>query len=242
MKVSEIKTNLRFPGASPDTKSNGQALQDFFVLIALGGKRKGYFLEIGASDGKSLSNTFLLEKEFDWNGVSIDYDVRSWLSFKKNRRRSKFILGDATALDYKKILKRVNAQDGVLDYLQVDIEPSTNTLLALKQIPFSDFKFRVITYETDWYDKSQGHDVADRTRLEARELLVSYGYELVAGDVFVNEPDKPFEDWWILPSQIDDKTVGQIRANFRHSASPFSFLASENTSQSAFRSTRSFDD
>jgi hypothetical protein len=212
-------------------------LQDFFVLIALYGRKKGLFLEIGASDGKSLSNTLLLERDFGWRGISIDKDIKSWLSFKKNRRRSRFLLSDATTLNYEKILKQLNPPNAIVDYLQVDIEPSTNTLLALKQIPFSAFKFRVITYETDWYDKSQGHEVADQTRQEARELLTGHGYELVAGDVFVDDPDKPFEDWWVMPSLIDQSVLREIRQRFVHGASPFEFLVSESEAESLTRET-----
>ena len=50
-------------------KSEAQLFQDIFVLQQLDFKRDGYFVEIGVGDGQFLSNTFLLEKEFGWNGI-----------------------------------------------------------------------------------------------------------------------------------------------------------------------------
>ena len=49
--------------------SHSQLRQDLFVLSELGMKRGGYFVEFGAASGKELSNTWLLEKHFGWNGI-----------------------------------------------------------------------------------------------------------------------------------------------------------------------------
>lgn len=49
--------------------SQSQLNQDLFVLHRLGWKRGGYFVEFGATDGKTLSNTWLLETRFGWTGV-----------------------------------------------------------------------------------------------------------------------------------------------------------------------------
>ena len=49
--------------------SFSQLQQDRWVLEELAGKCGGFFVEIGAFDGKDLSNTYLLESEYGWDGI-----------------------------------------------------------------------------------------------------------------------------------------------------------------------------
>lgn len=58
-------------------KSNAQLLQDIFVLYILKEKRNGFFVEFGAANGINLSNTYLLEKNYDWSGI-IAEPSRVW--------------------------------------------------------------------------------------------------------------------------------------------------------------------
>lgn len=57
--------------------SNAQLLQDLWILYELKKKRHGYFVEFGACDGISLSNTLLLEKTFGWQGALAE-PARAW--------------------------------------------------------------------------------------------------------------------------------------------------------------------
>lgn len=52
--------------------SQSQAGQDLFVIAVTQGKKHGRWLELGCGPPKKNSNTYLLEKEFSWTGVSID--------------------------------------------------------------------------------------------------------------------------------------------------------------------------
>ena len=66
-----------------ETKS--QIMQDLFVLTETNFKKNGFFVEFGATNGLDLSNTYLLEKEFQWNGILAE-PARIWHNeLKKNR-------------------------------------------------------------------------------------------------------------------------------------------------------------
>jgi Methyltransferase FkbM domain len=48
--------------------SQSQILQDLLVAYLFRGKQ-GFFCEFGACDGKTMSNTYFLEKELGWSGI-----------------------------------------------------------------------------------------------------------------------------------------------------------------------------
>jgi FkbM family methyltransferase len=49
--------------------SQSQILQDLWVCYELNEKRGGFFVEFGATDGLTNSNSWLLEKAYGWSGV-----------------------------------------------------------------------------------------------------------------------------------------------------------------------------
>ena len=66
-------------------KSKSQIRQDLFVLSHLGFKKNGFFVEFGATDGVSLSNTYLMENLFEWNGILAE-PATCWHKELKNNR------------------------------------------------------------------------------------------------------------------------------------------------------------
>jgi FkbM family methyltransferase len=66
-------------------KSQAEFRQDLFVLSELNFKHGGYFVEFGATNGHAASNTYLLEKEFSWEGILCE-PARIWhAELKRNR-------------------------------------------------------------------------------------------------------------------------------------------------------------
>jgi FkbM family methyltransferase len=50
-------------------RAQGQLFQDLWVLFELGEPSGGYFVEFGATNGVTMSNSHLLEKHYGWQGI-----------------------------------------------------------------------------------------------------------------------------------------------------------------------------
>lgn len=67
-------------------KSKAQNRQDIFALAECGMKRDGFFVDFGATDGIDLSNSYLLETHFGWNGIVAE-PAKIWHeALKRNRK------------------------------------------------------------------------------------------------------------------------------------------------------------
>jgi len=62
-----------------------QSGQDAFVLYYFKNKRNGTFIDIGANDGVSLSNTYYLEKDLGWSGICFEPIPDIFAKLDKNR-------------------------------------------------------------------------------------------------------------------------------------------------------------
>jgi len=183
-----------------------QAYQDIFVLSVLDGKMNGSYLEIGCNVPDYTNNTYLLSKEYNWTGVSIDCIESLRESWNVQRSKDKFLACDALTVDYKQILDNNYNGEKVLDYLQCDIEPPEKTFRVLKRLPHDEYRFKVITFETDAYTGAEGLEV----RHESRKFLSNLGYELIIGDVLV-DGGNPYEDWWVAPDLVNMEVANDIK-------------------------------
>jgi len=173
----------------PVSETYSQIGQDAFVINLLKEKTGGLFLDVGAGPPKYISNTYLLEKRYNWAGISIELDRQSKIAWDySDRDSSNFIYEDAFEVDYDKVisdlLKKHNADR--IDYLSVDLEPPHLTLEALyKIITSTKCRFSIITFEHDlWRDNAH-------ILKASRELLKSHGYQLVVDNISNQE------DWYV---------------------------------------------
>jgi FkbM family methyltransferase len=71
MTSDEIRDLLFLPSSEYETQLN----QDVFALL-VNRLRPGYFVEVGANDGYTLSNTIYLESQFGWRGLLVEANPR----------------------------------------------------------------------------------------------------------------------------------------------------------------------
>jgi FkbM family methyltransferase len=67
--LADVQPDRLRPTFDALTQSTSQLGQEIFVLSRLGWKRNGYYVEFGATDGRTLSNTWLLDRQFGWRGI-----------------------------------------------------------------------------------------------------------------------------------------------------------------------------
>lgn len=195
---------LRFPfeGSQLIERNFSEAYQDLFILAAHEGKRNGTYLEIGAAGPYLGNNTVLLEKQFDWKGISLEIDENLVEEFR-SQRSNEIICADATKVNYSEILSEKGFPKDI-DYLQLDCDPPNITYEILQRIPFDEYRFGVITYEHDYYN-----DFTKSYRDLSREFLKSKGYVLAVKGVSTTK-DRPYEDWWFHPQLISDSTFRKM--------------------------------
>lgn len=82
--------------------AKAQFKQDIFVLRELNFKKNGFFVEFGATDGFKFSNSHLLEKRFNWNGIVAE-PAKHWHEDLKANRNC-YIETDCVWIDSKTVL------------------------------------------------------------------------------------------------------------------------------------------
>lgn len=194
-----------------------QASQDRFVYTILyeilSKQDGGSYLEIGAGHPIFYNNTYWLEKNLKWKGISVDIDAHLKSIWDSNRTNS-LLIGDATCLDYQAVLAGFPP---VIDYLSLDVDD--NYHVVLEKIPFDQYIFKIITIEHDFYR------YGDAFREKEREILTSLGYYCLFSDVGLTDPpfgsyewpfgsfgNWSFEDWWIHPSAFSPEMLSQLTA------------------------------
>lgn len=183
------------------------AKQDQFAANILEFKQGGYYVDIGSCHSILSNNTYFFQN-LNWTGICVEIES-SYNQSYSTRENCLYLNEDATKLDYKNLFDSNNFPS-VIDYLSLDID--TLSLTVLKKLPFSEYKFRVITIEHDTYL------YGDKYQKEQRDILKSNGYRLLCSNVFVQQPgfDRPkcaFEDWWVYPEEFDSNLLDKIECD-----------------------------
>lgn len=190
--------------------THSQADQDRLVVLLTGGKRDGWFVEIGSNDPIAINNSFLLEKMYGWKGLMVEWDQNFLNAYRVHRPRSMYVMGDASKVAYDQVLKEYDFPERI-DYLQIDLDvENRSTLTTLEyfdQHVFPKHKFGVVTFEHDIYRGDYF-----QTRTHSREIFQRNGYVKIFSNVsvLVGEKWSPFEDWYAHPQLVDASLLQRI--------------------------------
>jgi hypothetical protein len=187
---------------------HGQALQDKFVLNVLKNKKNGTFIELGSHEPIRINNTYVLEAEYGWKGIMIDYFNHFLPGYKKHRPESVHVISDATTLDYTRLMDETEMPENI-DYLSFDLDgdATIKTLRKLDEEVMDRHKFAVVTYEHDVY--AGGNHIAARE--ESRNIFKRRGYVCVFEDVHDKSPDVVYEDWYVHPDLVDMDYIDNLK-------------------------------
>jgi hypothetical protein len=175
--------------------------QDLFVVDILKGKKNGTFLDFGCQGPKHINNTYLLEKNYNFTGLSFDIDsvqIDNWNNTDRNSKNSICcdLLND-TNIAFEKMENFYSTN--IIDYFSFDLEPPLLTVDVLKKIPLNKYKFGVVTFEHDDY---RNYD----TLRPSRKIFIENGYKKVKQEyMHLFDETKSIhqsEDWWIHPDII----------------------------------------
>ena len=80
-RIAEKTLNKRI-----NTVSLSQGGQDYWVYGEVFNEAEGFFLDVGAYDGVLFSNTFILEKRYNWKGICIEANPKTYEKLVSNRQ------------------------------------------------------------------------------------------------------------------------------------------------------------
>ena len=172
-------------------ETNGDG-SDMLTMNLLEEKRHGFFVDVGSHHPFLHNNTYLMEKTFGWNGLSIEIDEYFYNLFCQERATT-CINENAITFDFFKHFQE-NSFPTQIDYLNIDIDdnPRFANLQALIQIPLSRYRFTVINIEHGCLD-----DYTRKPMLDSqRTILNSFGYVLLQR--------KPADDIWVDGTFLDN--------------------------------------
>ena len=79
-KVAEMKSNSK-----AQDKEDVYIFEHFYITGKIGMPRRGLYLEMGALDGRDISNTWAFEKVLGWRGVLLEPSPKPYQRLVKNR-------------------------------------------------------------------------------------------------------------------------------------------------------------
>ena len=207
-------------------ESYSQINQDLLALFCFG-KAPGYFVEFGACDGVYLSNTFLLETYYKWNGLLVEPSkhYNKVLPLKRNAKVDYLCVSDKTGEQIEFLeVENFEGLSGIDQYAYNDIHSETRknngNKYMVKTISLKDLlekhscpktiDYLSIDTEGSEYNILNAYDFSTKFNLITVEhnntytkdlinnLLISKGYIMIL-------PEESRWDSWFVSQEVYDR-------------------------------------
>lgn len=196
-----------------------QLSQDVFVLTLTKFLKNGYFVEFGASDGITINNTFLLEKEYQWQGLCLEPIPNQYEKLIKNRKchcdnrviyeksnnKVSFQINQNSIDESKIVIEEKNNND-VIEVETVTLEDALREYNAPKVIDYLSMdtegtEYSIIkSFDFSKYDIkiiTIEHNYIENNRKNIYDYLTKLGY------IRILEKKSKHDDWYIKSDVID---------------------------------------
>lgn len=162
-------------------------------------KKNGYFVEIGAHDGVNMSNTLLMENEFEWRGLCIEPNPRNYAKLVKARKcqKSPYAVYNVDDVEVDFMDDPKGGCSGIADtatgakFPIIKVKTKKLTTLLQKHNAPRFIEYLSIDTEGSEYDILAAHDFEkyrfgyicvehnfiEENRVKIRKLLESKGYQ-----------------------------------------------------------------
>jgi hypothetical protein len=182
------KVKVKFDNLDKIERNYSESYQDMFVLSITNGKTNGSYLEIGSGHPSYGNNTYLLEKQFGWNGISVDLS-EEFIALHKTERNHHALLKD-DKLQTEEINNPLNDSIKAKDLFFDEVSTFNQAEESLKQIfyfllhhqpqfqgffTFINYKCSAISLENVIRNKFQ-LSICDKVDL--KNLIADYPIEL----------------------------------------------------------------
>lgn len=190
--------------------------QDKWVLETLEFKTGGFFVDLGSYNGIKDNNTYVLEKDYGWNGICVENSLDHWNQLVTARTCNKFhttiytydgqckIDESGKIIDNEEVGNIVNCQTfdtvmtqdghtGLIDYLSVNLGGREDDVVL--SIDLKKYEFQLISIQVNRHKTP--HKYID----EAFLYLWNNGYERMVFGVLGADPTRDsygncYEDWY----------------------------------------------
>ena len=153
MNLTKQKRDIVLPFLALSKSQLGQDIFALSEILAASRPNRGFFVEIGASDGLRFSNTWLMEKCLGWDGILVEPSKIRYSSLTKNR---------TCKVDVRAVYEKTGLN---LKFLDLHGDSEYAELSGLKDYSMNDDRGKIRNQKATEYDV---------TTIRLDDLLATY--------------------------------------------------------------------